>query len=521
MGRKYTIEHMLSFFFRYVWVICALILFCELVFTGHSAYVFLQKSAADIAVTTQRELEHQISVTWKLGEALSQDKVFSNPEISLEERALYLKPYNSVYELFLIGITDKAGKITSTYDDIPGEIGQRDYFQRVVSTGKAEITDAFAAGADGVTKNYTICVPYTDKNGAVIGTIIMSIPFTGVNDTITRTLPGSDYSFTLFGSANTIMAEREEHLLGKTFMELAGESVWMSQNIDKVADSVARGEQGSYWTLDNGRLLYVVYAPVPPTSWKLFTVVNALSSVQPILLSFLLKATLYLCLFGCISCFGRTYIHGKLKDINVLVRKVVDLQYELRNKNLLVGTELDEVMEMSQKGLVDDLTGLPTRAVFLRQLKLSLRLADINQLAVLLVIDLDDLKHINDSGGHEAGDKALKAVGKCLEQYAEQRGALVGRFGGDEFLVYLPLQGLDCLQAELETLIVMLRLRIPCAGQEMDIHTSIGAALHPRDSQDFDTLYSKADSALYTSKRAGKNQFHVWQQEDGGNSFSG
>lgn len=193
-----TFEHVLSFIFKYVWVLCAFILLLELISTGYTAFLFLQTRAESIAKSTKMQVEHKLNITWKLADALAQDLILSDTAISLEKRALYLKPYNQIYELFLIGITDTKGVITSSYDDIPGNIGYRDYFKRVVSTGEAEITDAFPAGADSNTLNYTICVPYRDRQSQQIGgTLIMSIPFVGLNDIIVQTLPGNDITFSL------------------------------------------------------------------------------------------------------------------------------------------------------------------------------------------------------------------------------------------------------------------------------------------------------------------------------------
>lgn len=514
MGRKNTIDVVLSFVFRYVWAICAAILIFEFAFMVHTAHVTLTSTAKNIADSSLSELQHKLSVTWKLAEALSKDRTLTDTSLSLEQRALFLKSYNDAYGLFLIGITDTTGKITSSYDDIPGDLSQRDYFKRVIASGVAEITDAFVAGADNTTANYTICVPYADpqKPESIAGTIIMSIPFKEVNAMITRTLPGTEYMFTLLSSTNTIMAERDKQLLRTPFSELASASTWMSASFDEVDRQIETGKSGSYWTLDHGQLLLVHFAPVPPTQWKLITAVNAFAAIKPVFMAFMLKGFLYLALFGGISFFGKMYTENKLKDLNALVRQLVDLQNELHRKKLLANDELGELMAVSQKGLWDELTGLPTRSVFLRQLRASLELTDINQHAALLVIDLDDLKQINDSHGHEAGDKALHVIGEVLLQLTDEDEAFVSRFGGDEFLVYLPIADLGGLPLRLEQLHSRLSAPFVCHGTHLRTRVSIGAAVHPEDGLNFEALYRKADLALYQSKKSGKNCYHIWHE---------
>lgn len=510
MGRKNTIDLFLSFLFRYVWAICATILLCEFAFMVHTAFVTLRQASRNVADASHRELEHKLNITWKLGYALTQDLNLSNTAISLEDRALLLKPYNAVYELFLIGITDTTGKITSSFDDIPGNIGGRDYFQRVLKTGVAEITDVFTAGADNATQNYTICLPYKDVKGNIAGTIIMSIPFASVNEMITRVLPGNNYMFSLIGSDNTIMADREVSIVDKPFAHLVTESSWVSQTASDIIRSVESGGSGSYWTLDKRGLLLVQYSPVNPTNWKLVTAVDAISTSKPIFYAFLIKALLYLCLFGVISFFGKMYTEGKLKDLNVLIRQIVDLQNELHAKKLLSSNEFGELAAVSQKGLLDELTGLPTRTVFMRQIKASMDMADINQHAAVVIIDLDGLKQINDTCGHDAGDTALHDVGVALLSIAEEYGAFVSRFGGDEFLIYLPIPDPNSLLSRLERLRVALSVDFVFAGQSLETRVSIGAAVYPFDGVDFETLYRKADNALYKAKREGKNRCSVW-----------
>lgn len=300
--KRYSIDSIFTLLLKYIWLICVALFVLEIAFTVNTAVMFTKITSRDIMSGTNRELENKLNITWKLADALAQDLMLTNTSISLEERALYLKPYNKVYELFLIGITDEQGKITSTYDNIPGEIGHRDYFQYSMSTGKSVITDSFPAGA-----------------------IIMSIPFEGINKIITNVAPTSNFMFTLLGSYYKIMAEKEEELIGKDFSSLVYNSKYVSADKDEVVEAVHSGETGSYWTIEKGKILYVSYAPVENAPWTLMTSIDVLSSCYTVICTTLFKIILMFLVFGIIAWLGKRYMAVKLADTGSMLLQMEKL----------------------------------------------------------------------------------------------------------------------------------------------------------------------------------------------------
>ncbi|MBB1245796.1 GGDEF domain-containing protein [Streptomyces durbertensis] len=160
----------------------------------------------------------------------------------------------------------------------------------------------------------------------------------------------------------------------------------------------------------------------------------------------------------------------------------------------------------------DPLTGLPTRAAFERQ---AARLV-ARRPAVVLVIDLDGFKHLNDHHGHSAGDAVLRGTASALAELtdtlADRRGAVVARLGGDEFAAALPLpdpvavpwllRGLhDCLCAPLWR-----------DGHTVSVGASIGACLTADlPAPGLSLALRRADEAMYTAKRGGGG----WYVADG------
>ncbi|WP_300008008.1 GGDEF domain-containing protein [Pseudonocardia sp.] len=133
----------------------------------------------------------------------------------------------------------------------------------------------------------------------------------------------------------------------------------------------------------------------------------------------------------------------------------------------------------------------------------------------VLVVDLDRFKAVNDTHGHLAGDRVLAAVADAMRAEVRDRD-LVGRFGGEEFVVLL--RGLDEAgegQVELAAVAERIRSRIASLCVEMPtadgplsiagLSASVGGSLFPGDGQDLRTLLQVADTALYAAKRAGRN----------------
>jgi diguanylate cyclase (GGDEF)-like protein len=164
----------------------------------------------------------------------------------------------------------------------------------------------------------------------------------------------------------------------------------------------------------------------------------------------------------------------------------------------------------------DGKTGLLNAAAWHNQAERELRKAGRRTgPRAVLVIDLDHFKAVNDTHGHLAGDRVLAAVADALQGEVRDRD-LVGRFGGEEFVVLLgglgePGSGPGELHAVAERIrerIAGLRVEMPTADGPLTVaglSASVGCARYPDDGDDLRTLLQVADTALYAAKRAGRN----------------
>ena len=156
----------------------------------------------------------------------------------------------------------------------------------------------------------------------------------------------------------------------------------------------------------------------------------------------------------------------------------------------------------------DPLTGLPNRASFQRQLNVALEDARRGKGALALIFgDLDNFKDVNDSLGHGVGDKLLKETARRLLA-AVRQGDLVARLGGDEFTVLLaPIDDEDDVRQVAERILTAFGAPFRLGGRSLNISTSLGISLYPRDAEHAETLLQHADSAMYDAKAAGRNRY--------------
>lgn len=170
--------------------------------------------------------------------------------------------------------------------------------------------------------------------------------------------------------------------------------------------------------------------------------------------------------------------------------------------------------KMKRMAYRDNLTGLYNRLFFKHKLVEAFSLAEQqNSTLLIMFLDLDKFKHINDSLGHKAGDKLLHHVGSCLLDVIDS-GDAVCRWGGDEFLIlFSSLEQYALISAKAEEIINKLKTPIQYGGQQLYAQTSIGIALSEPGKSTAEQLIQHADIAMYAAKERGRNQYCFFDVE--------
>ncbi len=181
-------------------------------------------------------------------------------------------------------------------------------------------------------------------------------------------------------------------------------------------------------------------------------------------------------------------------------------------QDITLRKELEERLRAQAE--FDALTGLPNRRLFEDRLIQAVALAGRNKThLVLMFVDLDHFKAVNDTLGHDAGDELLREAANRLKACV-RRSDTVARLGGDEFTVILPEVTHPTL-AELVAKKILEQLERPFfpTGREARISGSIGIAVFPGDGRDMETLMKCADEAMYRSKKADRAAYHFFNPE--------
>ncbi|MEW8626702.1 MAG: EAL domain-containing protein [Candidatus Thiodiazotropha sp.] len=168
-------------------------------------------------------------------------------------------------------------------------------------------------------------------------------------------------------------------------------------------------------------------------------------------------------------------------------------------------------VELHNLAYTDPLTQLHNRTAFLEMFGHALAHTERRKTqCALLYLDLDRFKKINDTLGHDIGDKVLQMSAERLNQ-AVRNNDEVARLGGDEFIVLLEDVHQDDAPARVARKIISL-LSQPMNLEPHTLHitTSIGIAIYPDDGKDTTTLLKNADSAMYMAKREGRNGYHYF-----------
>ena len=212
---------------------------------------------------------------------------------------------------------------------------------------------------------------------------------------------------------------------------------------------------------------------------------------------------------------GASEVDELAQAFNQMASELDDAERAVRSYQAQLEARVEErTMQLRHLAEHDPLTNLPNRRQLFARLNemIAATTAGRGQLAVLF-LDLDNFKTINDSLGHEFGDRVLMSIGEQLRQVSGEAG-FIARLGGDEFTLVFPFSGsVDEIERRAGSLVSLFQRPIVVDRRELSIGVSCGAAAFPEHGRDAASLLRAADAALFRAKELGRNRLCVYDPE--------
>lgn len=367
------------------------------------------------------------------------------------------------------------------------------YYNSISSTSPHYIY-AKTDGINGQTAFIYVC-PITSSNN-VTGYLLSYMDPAEMTDFFNDSVYGDKAFFSLVNRNGTIMA-----CYGATEnTTILQNDFWNS--LKDIADSLGswtlfdrqqqKGDSGILHVNENGAGKIVCHFPIKGTEWNLVVGIDEsyLSGIQ--------------------QSFREPIVNLIVKlsiSIAIAIAVIIGISILFRIK----ATEHSKVLE--DKADTDLLTDLNNKMATERKIREYMEKYPDKQ-GVLFVLDVDNFKKINDTMGHAFGDEVLRSLAVRLQSMFRATD-IVGRTGGDEFMVFLKdIREISMIEREGKKIEQFFHQFEVGEYVKYSVTASVGAAVFPGDGKSFEELYKSADNALYVSKRHGKNQLTFYKKPE-------
>jgi diguanylate cyclase (GGDEF)-like protein len=211
---------------------------------------------------------------------------------------------------------------------------------------------------------------------------------------------------------------------------------------------------------------------------------------------------------------GSAELDQLAESFNTMADQIASAEGELRAHQAKLERHVAErTRQLHHLAHHDPLTQLPNRRKLMAQLEQALTRAGNRQRLALLFVDLDNFKSINDTLGHNFGDRVLQQIAQRLHEAAGSAG-LLARLGGDEFTVLLEgVTSNEQVEQYATQLVTTLQQPLTVDGRAITTSASVGASLFPDHAADAEGLLRAADVALFRAKELGRNRFTLYSPE--------
>ncbi len=493
---------------------------------------FFDTSKADVLVTFHGPAIQGFILDHISGKLTSQEKI--NTILSVFDTRL--QSTKSLRAIFLI---DTDGKILlhtnrariGHFTKIPGLTFQKIYNIR----GKKSylISDVFDLKAAYDEPVFIVASPIFIQ-GRFEGAMIFMLSTNYLNDLVAQKGFFSTFksaSITVLDSSGRIAATNNPYLKGLVRLKKIAEDDNFKERIAGIHNAQNSSGIIEYKIAGVDRIAY--YSNIADTGWIILCSVNSSELLQPlysymkwnISFVFILLLVVIIIFFKVIKHFTGPIdrlidtihrIHGGDRNARFEYDKkdefgeIADAFNQLVNAaHLILDNERYKSAILLDKSSHDQTTGILNKATTEELISECISGYGKHGYHALIIFDIDVFKHINDTYGHQTGDVTLVKIAEGLREIFRDTD-IIGRVGGDEFMVFLKnIKSIDALKEKAEELVTMSH-RVGKSIEKLDrLSVSVGCCRYPQDGLNFEELYAAADKALYITKENGKDGYTV------------
>lgn len=365
--------------------------------------------------------------------------------------------------------------------------------------------------------------PVFDDNRQYIGAFAVQMPVDKLNEVMQVTAGMGETGETYLVGEDRLMRSDSRFLATSSILEVEADTVavgraLLGQNgVDVIDDYRGIPVFSAYSAIDFGGVRWAVLAEIDegevlePTNllFRLLLVSGLIVGLSILVVGIWLAGTLSKPIVAMTATMKRlanddmstnVSVNDRGDEIGDMARAMVVFK-----QNAMEKRELQRELKFLAEH--DELTGLLGRTAFLEKAKNALHLAhSVDRQGAVLYIDVDDFKPINDFLGHATGDELLRLIAQVLTN-ASPPASVVGRVGGDEFVVLLPyIPNAERAREVAHELLESIRQATSLQERFEGCEVSIGVAVYPDEADEVDEIIDLADKAMYHAKSLGKGQ---------------
>lgn len=500
MNISYSIRKKIT---QYILLCLSLLIIFNIVYWSYNQYRSINNLLARNRVVTENNIATIISKNTNLLTAISNDDIVKNSSLLLSQRIEFIRPYQEAFNIEILGISDINGNAATTYSNNIENINYRSYFKQAIQQQKLIISNLIHSPISN-SYIYILCKPFT--NSVNDGIIFASVSYAEIKNAL-------DYQENTSIKNNILNDCITDKNNCRNINTLNSNKLYYSLDNDQISLNIINKKTFSYHTINNNNQLELLtLRPLKNTPWYLVSTFNYNQYLNERFIFVIINILISIMTSVAIGYYLMKKIAVITSPIDTFIREsafIVPMQSESKNDNININHHFKNIIDTTKDGVYCSRTDLLNRKYFIQHANIMIQNSHKN--LALLFIDLDNLKTINDTLGHFYGDDVISMFAQHVKSFFNQPADLIGRFGGDEFIVLTNnFYNKKDLINQLEKLVKQLNGSVSNGDITILFSASIGVAITNNQTQNIEQLINNADQAVYDSKKKGKNCYSFY-----------